>query len=162
MNSESSFFNFPVIIIPEYYKLFNPKFCWTHYLSVIQFLGVFMKKLGFLLIVLFATVGFNSCSKKDAKNEVAEEVAKTEATVAAPAKLPDPSGTYKDSEGMMSYDFYSTGKFYMTFVDNSGSGTWERIGNTIELTDESGMSAGSLELGNGVLTWPNGKTLNKQ
>ena len=29
-----------------------------------------MKKLGFLLIVLFATVGFSSCSKKDAKNDV--------------------------------------------------------------------------------------------
>ena len=62
----------------------------------------------------------------------------------------------------MSYTFLSTGKFFMNLLDNSGSGTWERIGNTIELTDESGMSAGSLELGDGVLTWPNGKTLDKQ
>ena len=124
-----------------------------------------MKKLGFLFIVLFATVGFSSCSKKDAKNEVAEDIAKTEVTPSTPAKparLADPSGTYSDSEGVMSYTFLSTGKFFMNLLDNSGSGTWERIGNTIELTDESGMSAGSLELGDGVLTWPNGKTLNKQ
>ena len=86
----------------------------------------------------------------------------TPSTPAKPARLADPSGTYSDSEGVMSYTFLSTGKFFMNLLDNSGSGTWERIGNTIELTDESGMSAGSLELGDGVLTWPNGKTLDKQ
>ena len=97
-----------------------------------------MKKLGFLLIVLFATVGFNSCSKKDAKNEVAEEVAKTEATVAAPAKLPDPSGTYSDSEGGLSFTFYSTGKFSQELLGETTFGTWTRLGDNIELTDDEG------------------------
>jgi hypothetical protein len=124
-----------------------------------------MKTLGFLLIAFITTIGMTSCSKKEGKSEVVENAAKTEAAPKAPPKperLPDPSGTYADSDGMMSYDFYPTGKFYMTFVGDPGSGTWERIGNTIELTDESGISVGSLELGDGVLTWPNGKTLNKQ
>ncbi len=125
-----------------------------------------MKTLGFLLIAFITTIGMTSCSKKEGKTEVVENAAKTEAAPAAPpkpARLPDPSGTYADSEGIMSYDFYSTGKFYMTLLGDPGSGTWERIGNTIELTDEeTGMSAGSLELGDGVLTWPTGKTLNKQ
>jgi hypothetical protein len=131
----------------------------------ISFFGEFMKTLGFLLIAFITTIGMTSCSKKEGKTEVVENAAKTEAAPAAPpkpARLPDPRGTYADSEGMMSYDFYSTGNFTMTFVGDPGSGTWERIGNTIELTDQSGMSAGSLEIGNDELIWPNGKTLIKQ
>ena len=162
MNSESSFFNFPVIIIPEYYKLFNPKFCWTHYLSVIQFLGVFMKKLGFLLIVLFATVGFNSCSKKDAKNEVAEEVAKTEVTPSAPAKparLPDPSGTYTDSDGGLSFSFYPGGRFSQSLLGETSFGTWSRLGNDIDLTYEDGSSV-TVKNGDGFIVF-NGTRLSK-
>ena len=125
-----------------------------------------MKTLGFLLIAFITTIGMTSCSKKEGKTEVVENAAKTEAAPPAPpkpARLPDPSGTYADSEGMMTYEFYSTGKFYMTLLGDPGSGTWERVGNTIELTDEeTGMSAGSLEIGNDELIWPNGKRLIKQ
>jgi len=124
-----------------------------------------MKTLGFLLIAFITTIGMTSCSKKEGKTEVVENAAKTEAAPPAPpkpARLPDPRGTYADSEGTMTYEFYSSGKVFMTFLGDPGSGTWERVGNTIELTDENGMSAGSLEIGNDELIWPNGKTLIKQ
>lgn len=124
-----------------------------------------MKTLGFLLIAFITTIGITSCSKKEGKTEAVENAAKTEAAPAAPpkpARLPDPRGTYADSEGTMTYEFYSSGKVFMTFLGDPGSGTWERVGNTIELTDENGMSAGSLEIGNDELIWPNGKRLIKQ
>lgn len=124
-----------------------------------------MKTLGFLLIAFITTIGMTSCSKKEGKTEVVENAAKTEAAPAAPpkpARLPDPRGAYADSEGTMTYEFYSSGKVFMTFLGDPGSGTWERVGNTIELTDENGMSAGSLEIGNDELIWPNGKRLIKQ
>ena len=127
-------------------------------------IGEFMKNIVFLFIVLAITIGFSSCSKKESDSKIAENTSSTETTNTSPvrpASLPDPSGTYTDSDGTMSYNFFSSGKFSMTFMENSGSGTWSRSGNQIELTDDSGMSAGSLELGDGYLTWPNGVRLSK-
>ena len=124
-----------------------------------------MKQLLFLFFVSFSLIGLNSCSKKDAKNKVAEEVAKTEATVAAPAKLPDPSGTYTHSDGRLSFTFYSTGKFSQELLGETTFGTWTRLGNDIELTyDEGGFanapSTATIKNGDGYIVF-NGARLDK-
>lgn len=124
-----------------------------------------MKHLLFLFFVSFSIIGLSSCSKKDAKNEVAEEVAKMEATVAAPAKLPDPSGTYSDSEGGLSFTFYSTGKFSQELLGETSFGTWTRLGDNIELTyDEGGFAnapaTATIKNGDGFIVF-NGTRLSK-
>ena len=124
-----------------------------------------MKQLLFLLFVSFSIIGLNSCSKKAAKNEVAEVVAKTEAIVAAPAKLPDPSGTYTHSDGRLSLTFYSTGKFSQELLGETTFGTWTRLGNDIELTyDEGGFanapSTATIKNGDGYIVF-NGARLDK-
>lgn len=118
-----------------------------------------MKRLGFLLIVLFATVGFSSCSKKDSKNEVAEEVAKTEATVVAPVKLPDPSGSYSDSDGGLSFTFYAGGRFSQSLLGETSFGSWSRSGDDIDLTYEDGSSV-TVKNGDGYIVF-NGTRLSK-
>jgi hypothetical protein len=124
-----------------------------------------MRKLSFLLIVLFSTFCLSSCSKKNTKNEVAEEFAKNEASVSAPAKLPDPSGTYSDSDGGLSFTFYSTGKFSSELLGETTFGTWTRLGNNVELTyDEGGFanapSTATVKIGDGYIVF-NGARLNK-
>ena len=118
-----------------------------------------MKQLLFLFFVSFSIIGLNSCSKKDAKNEVAEEVAKTEATVAAPAKLPDPSGTYTDSDGGLSFSFYPGGRFSQSLLGETSFGTWSRLGNDIDLTYKDGSSV-TIKNGDGFIVF-NGTRLSK-
>ncbi|GDX65967.1 hypothetical protein LBMAG36_10340 [Chlorobiota bacterium] len=124
-----------------------------------------MKQLLFLFILSISILGLNSCSKKDAKNNVAEEIAKTEVNVAAPVKLPDPSGTYSDSDGGLSFTFYSSGKFSSELLGETTFGTWTRIGNNIELTyDEGGFanapSTATVKNGDGYIIF-NGTRLSK-
>lgn len=121
-----------------------------------------MKQLLFLFFVSFSFIGLNSCSKKDAKNQDAEEVAKTEVTPSAPAKpakLPDPSGTYTDSDGGLSFSFYPGGRFSQSLLGETSFGTWSRLGNDIDLTYEDGSSV-TIKNGDGFIIF-NGTRLRK-
>ena len=64
--------------------------------------------------------------------------------------IPDPSGTYADAEGRMTYTFLSTGKFYSEVLGDTFFGTWSRIGDEGEVTYDDG-NAETVELGDGYM-----------
>lgn len=63
-----------------------------------------------------------------------------------PEAAPNPSGTYADAEGGMTYTFLSTGKFYSDVLGDTYFGTWSRVGDNVEITYDDG-NAESVTLG---------------
>ena len=77
----------------------------------------------------------------------------------AAAALPDPSGSYSDREGGLSFTFLSTGKFYQELLGETSFGTWSRSGGEVYITYDDGSSA-SVKLGEGFVEF-NGMRLSK-
>ena len=118
-----------------------------------------MKKFVFLVIIAFVGIGFNSCSKKDAKTEAIGGTSTAESIPATPAKLPDPSGTYSDSDGGLSFTFYAGGKFSQDLLGETTFGSWSRLDDEIDLTYEDGSSV-TIKNGDGFIVF-NGTKLRK-
>jgi hypothetical protein len=121
-----------------------------------------MKRLLFVFFLTFSIAGLNSCSKQETKSEVAEGSAISESAAASASpttKLPDPSGTYSDSNGGLSFSFYAGGRFSQSLLGETSFGTWSRAGNDVDLTYEDGSSV-TIQNGDGYIIF-NGARLSK-
>lgn len=95
------------------------------------------------VVALFAT----SCKKEDDQQDRGPE---QEETTTIKASIPDPSGTYADAEGGMTYTFLSTGKFYSEVLGDTYFGTWYRTNDEVEVTYDDGNTE-TVELGDGYV-----------
>jgi hypothetical protein len=105
----------------------------------------------FLLIVV-------SCNSETAERSAVEGQADATEETSKPT-IPDPSGSYSDREGGLSFTFLSTGKFYQELMGETSFGTWRRSGGEVEITYDDGSST-SVKLGVGFVEF-NGMRLTK-
>lgn len=110
------------------------------------------------LATLFVSVALIGCSS-DAAEELNTDAANAATEDVAPPSIPDPSGTYSDSEGGLAFTFLSTGKFYQELLGETTFGSWTRYGNEATITYDDGSSA-NVMLGDGYIEF-NGMRLNK-
>lgn len=103
------------------------------------------------------TLCLPSCQQSDTQS--AKEPAEQASAAPAAPSIPDPSGTYSDSDGGLTYTFLSTGKFYSELLGETTFGTWNRNGNEVEVVYDDGNSL-QIDLGDGYIT-VNGLRLTK-
>lgn len=119
-----------------------------------------LKSIGYSITALLVCALLSvSCSKntKDDRELSANESVQQE-TPKAPS-IPDPRGSYSDSEGGLSFTFMSTGKFYQELLGETTFGTWSRSGSSATITLDDGSSM-DVRLGDGWVEF-NGMRLSK-
>jgi hypothetical protein len=91
-------------------------------------------------LLAFALVILSSCTNKSTEETPTEESVTVSVEAPVPS-IPDPSGSYTDPEGALSFTFFSTGKFYQELMGETTYGTWRRSGDEVEMTFDDGASA---------------------
>ena len=99
------------------------------------------------------------CSGEAAESLTKEQVESSVSQEAAKPSIPDPNGSYKDSEGGLSFTFLSTGKFYQELMGETSFGSWRRSGDEAEIIYDDGSSA-YVRLGDDYVVF-NGMRLSK-
>lgn len=117
-----------------------------------------IQRTSIFLATLFVGVALIGCSS-EAAEELNTEAADAATEEVAPPSIPDPSGTYSDSEGGLSFTFLSTGKYYQELLGETTFGSWTRSGNEVTITADDGSSA-YVSLGDGYIEF-NGMRLSK-
>lgn len=111
------------------------------------------------LIACLVFVAISCSSETTESAEIDGTSTQTATEEVAPPTIPDPSGTYSDTEGGLAFTFLSTGKFYQELLGETTFGSWTRYGNEATITYDDGSSA-NVMLGDGYIEF-NGMRLNK-
>lgn len=99
------------------------------------------------------------CAGEAAESSTKEEVESAVTQEASKPSIPDPNGSYRDSEGGLSFTFLSTGKFYQELMGETTFGSWRRSGDEAEITYDDGSST-YVKLGDDYVVF-NGMRLSK-
>lgn len=112
------------------------------------------------LMVMMSVAGCASKAGDDDSSTTSEtEQGAPSVESSAEDEVPDPSGTYSDGEGGLSFTFLSTGKFYQELLGETSFGTWTRSGDEASITFDDGSTMYA-KLGDGYVVF-NGMRLTK-